>query len=159
MRISAVMFFVSVAALAACGGGQKTTYSTTDGTATVTKSGKTTTFESKSGKIAVGAVDPSKLGAPIYPGAAQNDQNGAMSVTSNGKKGTVLAAFSTGDKFSAVEAWYKAHMPKGSETVSDQTGGGYAVFVTAAGTPNQTSVTITEQDGKTGFLITHGPPL
>ncbi len=156
MRISAVLCLISVAALAACGS-QKTTYTTANGTATVTKNGGTTTYESKAGKITVGAgVDLSKLGAPVYPGATQNDENSAMSVSSSKGSGTV-AAFSTSDKFSSVEAWYKARLPKGSEKMNANTGdSSIAEFVTSAGTPNQTSVMITTQDGKTQLVITHG---
>jgi hypothetical protein len=65
MRISTALCLLSIVALAACGS-QKTTYNTGNGTATVTKNGSTTTYESKEGKVTVGqgAVDVSKLGAP-----------------------------------------------------------------------------------------------
>jgi hypothetical protein len=156
MRISIVVCLLSVAALAACGGGQKTTYTTSNGTATVTKNGSSTTYESKEGKITVGAVDPSKLGAPLYPGAAQTEQNSSFSVTSSKGSGTI-ASFTTADKFPAVEAWYKKHLPKGSEKTNVNEGGGsIAEFVMAENTPNQTLVMVTGKNGATQIVITHG---
>lgn len=156
MRISSVVCLLSVVALAACGGGQKTTYSTANGTATVTKNGSTTTYESKEGKVTVGAVDPSKLGAPLYPGASQTQENSSFSVTSSKGSGT-MASFTTTDKFPAVEAWYKAHMPKGSEKMNVNEGGAsIAEFTVAEDTPNQTLVMITGKDDQTQIVITHG---
>lgn len=156
MRISIVVCLLSVAALAACGGGQKTTYTTANGTATVTKNGSTTTYESKEGKVTVGAVDPSKLGAPVYPGATQTEDNSSISVTSSKGSGT-MASFTTADKFPAVEAWYKAHLPKGSEKMDVNEGGNaIADFTMAENTPNQTLVMITGKDGQTQIVITHG---
>lgn len=157
MRISAAFSLIAVAALAACGG-QKTTYTTANGTATVTKNGATTTYESKEGKVTVGqgAVDVSKLGAPLYPGATQSEDNSSISVTSSSGSG-VMASFSTGDQFPAVYAWYKAHLPKGSEKMNvSQGGNSIAEFVTAEDTPNQTLVMITGKDNKTQIVITHG---
>jgi hypothetical protein len=156
MRISTVVCLLSVAALAACGGGQKTTYTTANGTATVTKNGSTTTYESKEGKLTVGAVDPSKLGAPLYPGAAQTQENSSISVTSSKGSGT-MASFTTTDKFPSVETWYNAHLPKGSEKMNVNEGGGsIAEFVMAENTPNQTLVMITGKNGATQIVITHG---
>lgn len=148
---------LSVAVLAACGGGEKTSYTTSNG-ATVTKNGTTTTYESKEGKITVGqgAVDVSKLGAPLYPGATQTQENGSISVTSANGSGSV-ASFSTADTFAAVDAWYKAHLPKGSEKMNvTQGGSSIAEFALAENTPNQTLVMITAKDGKTQIVITHG---
>ncbi len=158
MRISTVFCLLTIVALAACGGGQKTTYTTANGTATVTKNGSTTTYESKEGKVTVGqgAVDVSKLGAPLYPGATQSEDNGSISVTTSSGSGT-MASFSTNDQFPAVYAWYKAHLPKGSEKMNvTQGGSSIAEFTTAEDTPNQTLVMITGKDNKTQIVITHG---
>jgi ABC-type enterochelin transport system substrate-binding protein len=158
MRISTVLSLLSIVALAACGGGQKTTYTTANGTATVTKNGSTTTYESKEGKLTAGqgAVDVSKLGAPLYPGAAQNQDNSSISVTTSSGSST-MASFSTNDQFPAVYAWYKAHLPKGSEKMNvSQGGSSIAEFVTAENTPNQTLVMITGKDNQTAIVITHG---
>lgn len=157
MRISAAVCFISVAVLAACGG-QKTTYTTANGTATVTKNGSTTTYESKEGKLTVGqgAVDVSKLGAPLYPGATQTQDNSSISVTTANGSG-MMASFTTNDTFAAVDAWYKAHLPKGSEKMNvTQGGSSIAEFTMAENTPNQTLVMITAKDGKTQIVITHG---
>jgi len=145
-------------ALAACGGGQKTTYSTGNGTATVTKNGNTTTYESKEGKVTVGqgAVDVSKLGAPLYPGATQSADNGSISVTSASGSGT-MASFSTNDSFDKVYTWYQAHLPKGSEKMhASQGGNSMAEFTMAENTANQTLVMVTAKDNATQIVITHG---
>jgi hypothetical protein len=158
MRISAAVCLISIAALAACGGGEKTTYTTANGSATVTKNGTTTTYESKEGKVTVGqgAVDVSKLGAPLYPGATQNQDNGSISVTTSNSSGA-MASFTTNDSFAAVDAWYKAHLPKGSEKMNvSQGGSSIAEFTMAENTPNQTLVMVTGKDGKTQIVITHG---
>jgi hypothetical protein len=158
MRISTVLCLLSIVALAACGGGQKTTYSTGNGTATVTKNGNTTTYESKEGKVTVGqgAVDVSKLGAPLYPGATQSADNGSISVTSASGSGT-MASFSTNDGFDKVYTWYQAHLPKGSEKMHvSQGGSSMAEFTMAENTANQTLVMVTAKDNATQIVITHG---
>jgi len=158
MRISTVLCLLSVLALAACGGAQKTTYSTSNGTATVTKNGNTTTYQSKEGKVTVGqgAVDVSKLGAPLYPGARQRENNGSISVTSASGSGA-MASFSTNDSFAKVYTWYKAHLPKGSEKMhASQSGSSIAEFTMAENTANQTLVMVTAKNNATQIVITHG---
>jgi len=158
MRLSPVFCVISIAALAACGGGQKTTYSTGNGTATVTKNGGTTTYESKEGKVTVGqgAVDVSKLGAPLYPGAAQSEENGSITVTTASGAGS-MASFTTGDSFDKVYSWYKAHLPKGAEKMHvSQSGTSIAEFTMAENTANQTLVMVTAKDNATQIVITHG---
>jgi len=158
MRISAVICLFSVVALAACGGGQKTTYTTANGTATVTKNGSTTTVETKEGKLTAGqgAVDVSKLGAPLYPGATQTQDNSSISVTTSSGS-SAMASFSTNDSFAAVEAWYKARLPKGSEKMNvNQGGSSIAEFTMNEDSANQTLVMVTGKDGKTQIVITHG---
>lgn len=158
MRLTIVLSLLGLAALAGCGGGQKTTYTTSNGTATVTRNGNTTTYESKEGKVTVGqgAVDVSKLGAPLYPGATQTENNGSISVTTASGQGT-MASFTSSDSFAKVEAWYKAQLPKGSEKMSvNQGGNAVAEFVTAENTANQTLVMVTSKDNQTQIVITHG---
>jgi hypothetical protein len=143
--------------VAACGS-QKTTYNTGNGTATVTKNGSTTTYESKEGKVTVGqgAVDVSKLGAPLYPGASQSADNGSISVTTASGSG-VMASFSTNDPFDKVYAWYQAKMPMGSEKMHvSQSGSSIAEFLTAENTANQTLVMVSSKDNQTQIVITHG---
>lgn len=158
MRITAGLSLLCIAALTACGGGQKTTYSTANGTATVTNNGATKTFENKEGKVTVGkgAVDVSKLGAPLYPGASQTEDNASISVTTASGQGT-MASFTTTDAFQKVEAWYKAQLPKGSEKMNvNQGGASIAEFVTNENSANQTLVMVSSKDGKTQIIISHG---
>jgi hypothetical protein len=158
MRLTAVLSLLCVAWLAACGGAQKTTYSTANGTATVTKNGNTATFESKEGKVTAGqgAVDIAKLGAPLYPGAAQTADNSSISVTTASGQSS-MASFTTADPFAKVEAWYKAHLPSGAEKMNlSQGGNSTAEFVTDENTANQTLVMISSKDDKTQIVITHG---
>src|SRR5438270_4867254 len=156
MRLSAAVSLLFVASLTACGGGEKTTYTTANGTATVTKNGTTTTLETKEGKLTAGqgAVDVSKLGAPLYPGATQNQDNSSISVTTSSGS-SAMASFTTNDSFAAVEAWYKAHMPKGSEKMNvNQGGNSIAEFTMNEDSANQTLVMVTGKDGKTQIVIT-----
>lgn len=157
MRLSIVLCLLSTVALAACGS-QKTTYSTSNGTATVTKNGSTTTYESKEGKVTVGqgAVDVTKLGAPLYPGASQSADNGSISVTTASGSG-VMASFTSSDSFDKVYAWYQAKMPKGSEKMHvTQSGASIAEFLTDENTANQTLVMVSSKDNQTQIVITHG---
>ena len=158
MRFTTALCVLSIAALTACGGGQKTTYQTGNGTATVTKNGATTTYESKEGKVTVGqgAVDTAKLGAPLYPGATQTEDNGSISVTTASGTG-VMASFTSTDSFDKVYEWYKARLPKGAEKMKmAQAGASIAEFVTDENSANQTLVMVTSKDDKTQIVITHG---
>jgi len=159
MRITAGLSLLCIAALTACGGGEKkTTYTTSNGTATVTQNGATTTYESKEGKVTAGrgAVDVSKLGAPLYPGAAQTEDNASLSVTTASGQSS-MASFTTTDPFDKVEAWYKARLPKDSEKMNvNQGGASIAEFVTDQDSANQTLVMVSAKDGKTQIVITHG---
>ena len=158
MRITAAISVLCLTVLAACGGGQKTTYQTSNGTATVTKNGNTTTLETKEGKITAGqgAVDVTKLGAPLYPGATQTEENGSFSVTTASGQ-SAMASFTTTDPFAKVEAWYKAQLGKGAEKMSvNQGGNSIAEFVTSEDTANQTLVMVSSKDDKTQIVITHG---
>lgn len=158
MRLTTALSLLALTLLAACGGGQKTTYSTSNGTATVTKNGNTTTYESKEGKVTVGqgAVDVTKLGAPLYPGATQTEDNGSITVTTASGQGS-MASFTTTDPFAKVEAWYKAQLGKDAEKMSvNQGGNAVAEFVTSENTANQTLVMVSSKDNKTQIVITHG---
>jgi hypothetical protein len=142
MRVSIVLSLLSLVALSGCGGGQKTaTYSTSQGKVTV---------------AGAGAIDVAKLGVPLYPGVAQNQNSG--SITAATASGTeTMATFETSDPFATVSAWYKAHLPAGSQKVSVNEGGTeMAEFITKPDTANQTVVTITGKDNTTSILIAHG---
>ena len=156
MRTSAVFSLAVIVALSGCS--HKTTISTGNGTATVTTSqdNKTATIQTKEGTVTLGAgaVDASKLGAPLYPGAKQNE-GGAMTVA-GGEGGSSVAAFTTEDSFDKVYDWYKGQMPAGSEKMKMSTAAGdMAQFVSGANDKDQTTVMITSKDNKTSIVISH----
>ncbi|HET9393540.1 MAG TPA: hypothetical protein VFO29_08510 [Candidatus Rubrimentiphilum sp.] len=158
MRLSTALCLLSIVALAACGSQKTTTYSTSNGTATVTDNGKTKTLETKEGKITAGqgAVDLSKLGAPLYPGASQTEDNSSVSVTT-ASGSSYMASFTTNDSFDKVYSWYQGKMPKGSEKMHvSQEGASIAEFLTDENTANQTLVMVTSKDNQTQIVITHG---
>lgn len=146
-------------ALTACGSHRASTIQTSDGTATVTTSqdNKNVTVQTKEGTTSIGqSVDPSKLGAPVYPGAEANSQG---AITSNTDKGTsVMAGFKTSDPFAKVEAYYKQQLPAGSEksnVTSNNTS--IASFQLGAGdSSDQVAVQVTSsKPDETDILITH----
>lgn len=150
--LAAVVLLVSCTA-------HKTTIVTTDGTATMstTDDSKTTTVQSKDGEVKVGenAVDTSKLGAPIYPGATASDSGG---VSVNSDKGTGdMVAFKTSDPFDKVYEFYKRQMPKDSEKMKFAQGdSSMATFqIGQDADAENTSVMITAKAGETDILITH----
>lgn len=73
------------------------------------------TFSDKSGtvKIGQGAVDPSSLGVPLYPGAVQDPSSSSSSVAADGS--TKITSLSTADAYAKVNAWYKAHLPSDAQ--------------------------------------------
>jgi tetrahydromethanopterin S-methyltransferase subunit B len=136
--------------LSACS--HKTTITTANGTETVTTSGdsKTTTISGKDGNVTIGqnAVDPSKLGLPVYPGS---QQVGSMSGTSAHGSGQVVS-MKTADSFDKVSAWYKSQLPSGAQQMSSTAGGNsFAEFmvtdrgamIMVTGKPNETDIVIT----------------
>jgi hypothetical protein len=150
---------MAAALLASCSA-HKTTVLTGNGTATVTTSNdnKTTTVDTKEGHMTVGkdAVDTSKLGAPVYPGAQAEDSGGIA--MSSAKGSGQMVAFKTTDSFEKVYAFYKAQMPKDSEKMKFAQGdSSMATFQVGDDKgPETTSVMITAKSGETDILITHG---
>lgn len=161
MRRAASLALVLVAAIGFAGcSSHKTTVQTDNGTATVTTSqdNQTTTVQTGQGSVSIGkgAVDPSKLGAPVYPGASQ-DSEGGMSM--NGSEGSgAMAAFKTTDPFDKVYDYYKGQLPAGSEKLKVSQGdSSMASFqIGDDKSPDQTTVMITAKNGETDILITHG---
>src|SRR5215469_18130248 len=98
MNASKALFAIALIALSACTSSVKTS-----------DDGKTTTVSGDQGSVTVGkGVDTSKLGAPVYPGAASDD-NG---VSFSGQQGSAtMASFKTGDDFEKVYDYYKSQMP------------------------------------------------
>ena len=127
---------------------------------TVTTSGtgenQTVTVEASGGSITAGknAVDPAKVGLPVYPGAAV-DESGAMAGTS-AQGSSALVSLKTPDAFDKVYGWYKSHMPTNVQTM-ESTSGGTSVGSFVEGTSSdkeQKGVTITSSsDGTTITLM------
>ena len=156
MSISRVLPVVALIVASACSA-HKTTVQTDQGPATVTTSNdnKTTTIESKEGKVTVGSdIDTSKLGAPLYPGAEKSE--GGYSVQSAQGSGS-MGSFKTSDDFDKVYAFYKSKMPQGSEKVKMSNGGeSMATFDVQDAKAGETSVMIDSKGaGETAILITH----
>jgi hypothetical protein len=91
------------------------------------------------------ATTDEKTGLPVYPGATS-----AASGANAGQAGTVLT---TEDSFDKVYAWYKDHMPAGSEKAKLSAGGmSNATFETEKDGGKEV-VAITSQGGKTTISL------
>lgn len=156
---SAITICALLALVATVGcGGKKTT---TVGGTTVTTSGddKTTTISGSGGSMTVGsgAVDPAKLGAPLYPGATPDGDGGSMTLTT-GEGTSSRAALKSTDPFDKVYDYYKAQMPSGSEKFKMSSGGSStAMFQVGDSDAKETViVTISGKDGDpTSIAIDH----
>jgi len=152
----ALLVLAAVAVLAGCTS-HKTTASS-DGT-TVTTSGtgdnQTVTVQGNGGSFTSGknAVDPAKLGLPVYPGATTGE-GGAMAGQSQQGSGAMVILKST-DSFDKVYAWYKAQMPAGSQQMESTSGdSSVAEFaVGKEGDKDQKSVTITSGTDGTSIML------
>ena len=146
-------------ALAGCSSGHKTTVVTNGGTVTTDTSAdsKTTTITSQGSSVKVGqnAVDPAKLGLPLYPGASTAEGGGwAMQSKSGGGE---IVTLTTTDSFDAVEAWYKSKMPANSESINMKSGDTASAIFTVGkdADKEQRSVMINGEKGKTTIMLTH----
>lgn len=155
-RVSAILL---AAALAGCTSSHKATIQTRGGAATITTSNdhKDVTVQTSEGTTSIGQpVDSSKLGAPIYPGAASNQQ-GSISST-NAQTATLIAAFKTADSFDQVYDFYRQQLPAGSERMK-VAGGNGSVATFQIGSPKTTdeiSVQVSsDKPSETDILITH----
>ena len=109
-----LLALAAVAILAGCTS-HKTTVSSDGSTVTTSGDNQTVTIEGKEGTVVAGkgAVDVSKLGVPVYPGANASDNAGW---SASNKEGTgAVAVLTTKDSFDKVYAWYKSQLPAGSE--------------------------------------------
>jgi len=145
-----------IAAIAGCTNHKVVSSNGTTVTTNGTGDNQTVTVQASGSSFTAGknAVDPAKLGLPIYPGAT-TDEGGAMSGTSAQGSGAVIS-LKTSDAFDKVYAWYKAHLPASAQTM-ESTAGGTSVgsFVEAkSGDNEQKSVTITSSaQGTTITLV------
>lgn len=117
------------------------------------------TVTTKNGTATLGGgVEPSKLGAPIYPGAQPNpDAQGSLSAeTPEGS--TVMATFKTNDGFDKVYDYYKSQMPAGSEGMKLSMGGASSATWEVGKDGSADQVVVQVNSDKTGLvtiLITH----
>ena len=150
-----IVVLIAVAGVVACSSHKTTTVSTSNGEATVTQSqsGQQVTVQTSGGAVTVGgSVDPSQLGAPVYPGA-QGNSEGTVSYT--GANGGAMAAFKTSDDFDKVYEYYKAQLPAGSEKMKMSSGDGSIAEFVVSSANGETSVQISGKPGETAIIITH----
>lgn len=149
---------LAILALSGCSSHHKTTVTTSGGTITTDTSGdsKTTTITAQgaSVKMGQGAVDPAKLGLPVYPGATTAEGGGWAMQSKEG--GGEMVTLTTSDSYDKVEAWYKAKMPADSEAMNMKSGDtAAAVFkVGKESDKDQSSVLINGEKDKTTITLT-----
>ena len=149
---------VGILFLAGCAAHNKQTVVTSQGTTTIERSNdnQTVTYSNQQGTVTSGkgAVDPAKLGLPIYPGATVNE--GGYAGQSAQGSGEVVA-LSTTDSFDKVYQWYHDHMPAGSEAMHMTSGeSSIASFRLGKDTDKeQRGVMITADKDKTSIMLSH----
>ncbi len=156
MRIAlSICALLALAATVGCGAGKTTTTSTT---VTTSDDDKSTTVTSAGGSTTVGvnAVDASKLGAPVYPGATQAEGAGAVSFTTAAETNNT-ANFMSSDAFETVYDYYKGQLPAGSEKMKISSGDSQlARFqIGDENSKDVVSVLLASKDGKTEITISH----
>jgi hypothetical protein len=144
-----------IAAIAGCTSHKVTEANGTTVTTNGTGDNQTVTVQASGGTITAGknAVDPAKLGLPVYPGATA-DESGAMSGTSAQGSGA-LVSLKTSDSFDKVYDWYKSRLPAKTQTM-ESTSGGTSVGSFVEGTSSdkeQKSVTITSSSEGTTITL------
>jgi len=160
MRLSSALVAAAAAMLVAGCGSQKQVIVTKQGTATVetNRNTGTATITTKQGTATYGknAVDPAKLGLPVYPGASASEGGGLSVQSSQGSQQMVL--LTTGDSFDKVYGWYKNQMPADSEKMHlSAAGSSMATFaIGASGDKQSKSVMITSGKGKTNIELMAG---
>jgi hypothetical protein len=158
MQISQALAFVALlAGLAACSSHK--TYSANGTTVTTDDADKKVTISTKDGTETMGkdAVDPAKLGVPVYPGATQG-QNGLNITAANGSS-TQMAVFSTTDSFDKVYDWYSSQLPKESQMMKASSGDSSVAEFSIGSDPKQpakTTITISGKNDKTEITIVKG---
>jgi len=153
MKSWGILALVLVVGLTACSRGGKT-ISTDQGSVTTSADDKTTTITTKEGSMTAGdnAVDISKLGVAIYPGAQQ--QQGSFAISGQTSSGQMVS-FKTTDGFDKVYGWYKSQLPPAAQQMKmDANGTSFAQFV-SGDKANATTIMITSKGAtETDILIT-----
>ena len=145
------------ATLASCS--SRKTVETNQGTTTIETNALHNTMKVSSGQgvalIGRGAVDPADLGLPLYPNILRR-RTGA-SLSHSPRETTHQVSLVTKDSFEDVYAWYRRHMPAGSEqTHMDAPGGSVASFLIGRlSDKDQKSVLIQETQDATTIMLTH----
>jgi hypothetical protein len=160
MRYGLVLALVALLAVLPACAKKSTTMQGANGPVTVSQDqgSKAITFQSKEGtaKLGVGAVDPTSLGLPIYPGAQPNG-NGSLS-TQTAQGSAQLLTMQTTDPFDKVYAYYHDKMPAGTEKSHVNVAGNQmASFQIGATTDKvQKTVSITTTGDKTDITLMVG---
>lgn len=78
----------------------------------------------KHGTVDIGraAVDPRELGVPLYPGATQSTGVGSFS-DADASGSTAITTLDAHASFAQVDAWYRTHVPAGSQPTHLTVGG------------------------------------
>jgi hypothetical protein len=157
MRLPLALVLVAALALLPACAKKSTTYNTPNGPVTVTQNNgvKQVTVKGSEGTttIGVGAVDPSTLGLPIYPGATTSPSGSFASQTKQG--GAQVVTMQTADAFDKVYAFYKDKMPAGSEKMK-MSSNGTSMATFQIGGDNDKSrkgVSIMSAQGKTNITL------
>ena len=154
---SLIAVSLAVLALEACS--SKKVIQTQTGTTTIETNAlhNTVKVTSKQGTAVIGkgAVDPSALGLPFYPGAISSQTGGMAATTQEGSSHVV--SLTTKDPFDQVYQWYKGHMPAGSEQLHmEAASGSIATFLIGKqGDRDQRSVQIQASQNTTTILLSH----
>jgi hypothetical protein len=102
-------------------------------------------------KSGQGAVDPSTLGVPLFPGAAQSQSGGNFS-ESDANGSAAIATLDANAGFDVVDAWYKSHVPPDAQATHFSVGG-----------EATSSYEWASKDGKADRIVTintnHGKPV
>jgi hypothetical protein len=72
--------------------------------------------------IGSGAVDPRRLGVPLFPGATQSTGVGSFS-DADASGSTAITTLDAHGSFEQVDAWYQAHVPAGAQPTHLTVGG------------------------------------
>jgi len=154
-----LLALAAVAILAGCTN-HKVTVSSDGSTVTTTGKGddQTVTVQGNGGSFTAGknAVDPAKIGLPIYPGATAGE---GTSMAGSSEEGSgAMMIMKTSDSFDKVYAWYKAQMPAGSQQMQSTNGDtSVAEFQIGKDTDKeQKSVTLTSESDGTSIMLVSG---
>jgi hypothetical protein len=134
----------------------KVNIQTSQGNVSVDSGANGTTIKSGAGDVTVGkaAIDPAKVGMPVYPGATQSNDSVAINDTSKGQ-GASVVVLTTTDPFDKVYAFYKSQMPPGSEKMKVSSGDTDVAEFLTGDSSDQKVVMISGAKDKVTIQLTH----